>query len=353
MGIWLDILQLGAAGKASRALDKLTLEIPLTLREIGPFSEGAHFYRGALPKAVRHFASGLPPSERPLFQTYESDLVDRILDDVMAEVERTLFLVELCRAHPEITMADLVALFPWARGLNRSEQWKHSRIVRYLKSMIACGVLPPEITAANLEEVNEPLFEPLFEFDEIKYAVSHTRLERSWKDFKEDHDHGSEFLCIDDSGDISDVHAEGADYGSIRMIDVVMNMAGQDDEFELKMDLRMLGESLGPELTLLMEQMHIARPTDGYRPIAWHNVFWRVSDDYEWLALLLEMKEPHQETDQALANYLAASYTDVKGVSRPSIHRRRKSLDEACDRTIVSLLRERFATSPWKATLTA
>ena len=122
-----------------------------------------------------------------------------------------------------------------------------------------------------------------------------------------------------------------------------MNLACPDEEFELKMDLRLLGESLGPELTSLMESMHAAKPTDGYRPIAWHNVFWRVTDDYDWLAVLLEVKEPHQETDQALADHLAANYHDVAGVSRPSIYRRRKRLDGACDQRIVAMLRERFA----------
>lgn len=339
MGVWIDILRLGAAGQGAEARARLALGLPAALRDVSSLSGGTQSYRGVLPKAVRHFASGLPPGERPLLQTYECDLVDRILDDVMAEVERTLFLVELCRAQPEVTVADLVALFPWAKGLNRSEQWKQSRLVRYLKSFAAVGITLPESFVEDLPDEGEPLFD----FNEIKYAVSHTRLERSWKDFKEDHDHGSEFLCIDDSEDAADVHAERADYGSIRMADVVMNLACPDEEFELKMDLRLLGESLGPELTSLMESMHTAKPTDGYRPIAWHNVFWRVSDDYDWLALLLEVKEPHQETDQALADHLAANYPDVAGVSRPSIYRRRKRLDGACDQKIVALLRERFA----------
>lgn len=349
MGVWIDILRLGAAGQGAEARARLALELPAALRDVSSLSGGTQSYRGVLPKAVRHFASGLSSGERPLLQTYECDLVDRILDDVMAEVERTLFLVELCRAQPEVTIADLVALFPWAKGLNRSERWKQSRIIRYLKSLPAVGIPLPEGLAAGLADEGEPLFD----FNEIKYAVSHTRLERSWKDFKEDHDHGSEFLCIDDSEDAVDVHAERADYGSISMAEVVMNLAYPDEEFELKIDLRLFGESLGPELTSLMESMHAAKPTGGYRPIAWHNVFWRLTDDYEWLALLLEVKEPHQETDQALADYLAASYPDVAGVSRPSIYRRRKRLDEACDQRIVAMLRERFATGQQNAAQTA
>jgi hypothetical protein len=339
MGVWIDILHLGAAGQGTKARAILALELPAVLREFGNFSDGTSSYRGPLPKAIRHFAYSLPHVERPLLQTYESDLADYILESVMAEVERTLFLVELCCAQPEITLADLVALFPWTKGLNRSEQWKLSRIVRYLKSLIAKGILPSDSPGAATEFCAERLFE----FDEIKYAVSNERLELSWNDFKDDHDRSDEFLCIDDSEESSDHYAEGADYGSIRMAEVVMNMTAPDDEFELKMDLRLLGESLGPELTALMEGMHVAKPIDGYRPIAWHNVFWRITEEFDWLALLLEIREPHQETDQALADHLAANYSYVIGISRPTIYRRRKCLDEACNQRIVVTLRDRFA----------
>jgi hypothetical protein len=339
MGVWIDILQLGAAGKSAEARAKLSLDLPAALRDVNVFMAGPQSYQGPLPKAVRHFAASLPPSERSLLQTYECDLVDHILDDVMAEAERTLFLVELCRTQPEITLMDLVALFPWAAGLNRNEQWKQQRMARYLKSLTAIGIALPAQLVANVAVENS-----LFEFHEIKFAVAQKRLEYSWKDFKEDHEQGSAFLCIDDSEESTDSYAESSDYGSIRMAEVVLKMARPENDFDLQMDLRLAGEALGPELTTLMEQLHSAKPTDGYRPIAWHNVFWRVTEKYDWLALLLVVKEPQQETDQALAEHLAASYPDVVGVSRPTILRRRTRLDEACEEKIVTLLRERFVT---------
>ena len=55
MGIWLDILTLGATGQAAAARQKLALALPLALRSFVASSRGTREYVGELPRAVARF----------------------------------------------------------------------------------------------------------------------------------------------------------------------------------------------------------------------------------------------------------------------------------------------------------
>ena len=114
MGVWAEILKLGASGEGRAAREKLVSELPLSLREFVPSSEGLRQYRGPIPLAVRRFIANLPTAARALAFSHECDFVDYILEDVCAEVERTLLLMEICHRRPGATLVELKAVFPWA-----------------------------------------------------------------------------------------------------------------------------------------------------------------------------------------------------------------------------------------------
>jgi hypothetical protein len=111
----------------------------------------------------------------------------------------------------------------------------------------------------------------------------------------------------------------------------------------LEMDLHILGTTLSRELTALMEELHRCKPGDGYRPVAWHNVFWNLISEYERLRLAIETREPFHDTDQALAAHIAAHYPEVTSTSRPVIVRRRQKLYAECVQKIHTRFLERFA----------
>jgi hypothetical protein len=218
MGVWVEILKLGACGEGRAARAKLASDLPLSLREFAPSSDGLRQYRGPIPLAVRRFIANLPSGERALARSHECDFVDYILDDVCAEVERTLLLAEFCNQQMGATLAELRSVFPWTPGLKRSEEWKMERIASYIKSFITSGVdLPTQLINAM---GNEGAVE--FRFDEVAYAVSPKRLEQSWKDFKEQMEWSEEFVGITLGEDETSSAAESVDYGSIsssRLVD--------------------------------------------------------------------------------------------------------------------------------------
>ena len=115
MGVWLDILTLGATGQALVARQKLALDLPLALRSFVASSRGRREYRGELPRAVRQFIHSLSDeSERALLTSLECEFVDTIVDDVISGVAQSLLLVELCLAQPHTSLDDLNNNFPWS-----------------------------------------------------------------------------------------------------------------------------------------------------------------------------------------------------------------------------------------------
>jgi hypothetical protein len=333
MSLWIDILALGAQGRSSEARTLLALDLPLSLRELPETARGGREYRGVLPQAVRRFSFKLPEAERSLLRSLETEFVDYLLDDVIAGVEEPLNLIELCLIRPEASLAELVDLFPWREGLKRSVAWKESRLADHLRSLLATGILlPPKIVETLAERGS-----PDFTYDERAYAASPKRLELSWKDFKVKQEYGLEFLGIgeDEAGD--GVAGEGADYGVIPMADVALRATDAKD-MEMELDLQLLGRSLSEGLAGILEEVHIENPSDGYRPVAWHNVFWELISEYERMRLSLETRDPYSATDQKLADHIKNHYPEVKRASRPMILRRRKKLSGLC----VILIERRF-----------
>jgi hypothetical protein len=339
MGIWISILTLGATGQALAARQKLALDLPLALRSFVASSRGTREYLGELPRAVTKFRYNLSDaSERTLLEALEREFVDTVVDDVINGVEKSLLLVELCLAQPHASLHELVHSFPWEFGLKRSAEWKRKHVADQLRSMIAAGVPLPETVVTALGDEGEPCFA----FNEIAFAVAPKRLEWSWSDFKKQQGYGQEFLCIAEAGDEAGISAEGVDYGALTITAVVLQQVPAQDR-ELEIDLHMLGTTLTQELTALLEELHRCKPGDGYRPVAWHNVFWNLASEYERLRLAIETREPFHTTDQELAAHIAMHYPEVTSTSRPVIVRRRQKLYAECVQKIQTRFLARFA----------
>jgi hypothetical protein len=278
----------------------------------------------------------LPSNESRRASSYEEDLVNYIIDDVRAEVGRTVALLELCRHDPPLSRDRLIDLFPWAPGLKRNNEWKAQRLAVYLRSMADLGL---EIPEPVLSDCGAESIQP-FPFNEVHYATSKKRLEQSWMDFKKQSEIGREYLCLID--DEESIAAEAFDYGQITygraMRDAKMIYDPEDS-----LNYALIGRDLGPELTGLMEAMHAGAPKDGYRPIAWHNVFWELASEYEALRLDLETRDPYCGRDQELLDHLRIRFKEMQEISRPTLWRRRRRLHDACDDRIRDRLREELA----------
>src|SRR2546429_7460115 len=338
MGIWINTLTLGATGQSLAARQKLALDLPLALRSFVTSSRETREYVGELPRAVTQFRYNLSDeSERALLETLEREFVDTVVDAVINGIEKSLLLVELCLAQPHASLHELVHSFPWESGLKRSVEWKRKHIVDQLRSMIVAGVPLPETVVTALGDEGEPCFA----FNEIAFAVAPKRLEWSWSDFKKQQGYGQGFWCIAEAENETGLAAEGVDYSPTTSAAVVLQQIPVQDR-ELEIDLHMLGTTLSRELTALMEELHRCKPGDGYRPLAWHNVFWNLISEYERLRLAIETREPFHDTDQALAAHIAAHYPEVTSTSRPVIVRRRQKLYAVCEHRIHTRFLEKF-----------
>ncbi len=333
MSLWRDILALGAEGRSDEARALLALDLPLSLRESPQSARSGRKYSGLLPQAVRRFSLKLPEAERSLLQSLECEFVDYLLDDVLAGVEEPLNLIELCLVRPEATLAELIALFPWREGLKRSVAQKEERLTNHLRSLLTAGIpLPPKIVETLAERGS-----PKYGYNERAYASAPKRLQQSWNDFKKKQEYDLKFLAIEDDEAGDGVAGEAADYGVISMVELALKAAPAKD-LEMELDLQILGRSLSDDLAGTLEEVHAENPSDGYRPVAWHNVFWELISEYERMRLDLETRDPYSETDQKLADHIKNHYPEVKSASRPMILRRRKRLSNLC----VSLIERRF-----------
>ena len=107
---------------------------------------------------------------------------------------------------------------------------------------------------------------------------------------------------------------------------------------DTQIDINALASKLNVDLTKVMESLHSSKPKDGYRPIAWHNVWWDITEKYDGLPLSLELRDPACQTDQKLADHLLVNYPDVKKVNRMNLQRRRTRLNQSCDEMILDRL---------------
>jgi hypothetical protein len=114
MGIWVDILNRAAAGDGQGARELLDHDLQLALRFPATSSEGfseASIYGGPLADRVAGFIRNLPSGEQEMARGLEPDFVSAVLAELVAQVRRSVLLVEFCWSHPELAFDQVVDLF--------------------------------------------------------------------------------------------------------------------------------------------------------------------------------------------------------------------------------------------------
>ncbi|HEV7858771.1 MAG TPA: hypothetical protein VGO91_09105 [Pyrinomonadaceae bacterium] len=327
MSLWLDILNLAASGDREEAHRLLNFDMPLALRYPEARARGDWQYQGPVAKAVRLFVATRPDAERGMVASRAEDLVDYITDLIVAQVRRTLALVELCCAAPDISLAEIAEGFTGWDGLKRGADDRRAWVAEHLRSMSEQGIPLP--TNKAIAEAKEQVAEANYGYDE-RALVKEWQVSLSWKDFKEQHELDSSYLYLTDPDSEEESAAnEGFDYGSITVARVVLNLEGPPAG-ETLLDLNRMGASLSVDLREMLEQLHAEKPTDGYHPIAWHNVWWNIISKYEGLSFMLETRAPLCDVDHVLATHIAENYTDVLKPNRLNIQRRRTRLNDSC-----------------------
>jgi hypothetical protein len=336
MGIWLDALDQAACGDLPGALERVRVELPAALRRFAETDEGSRTYAGPVMNAVRRHAAKFGDADRRQVARYECDLVDAIVDDVVAAVERSLHLVDLCREDLGATLDVLVERFPWAPRLKRDAAWRRAWIASMLRSMLAEGLpLPPDVAVTLGGEG-----EARFEFNEMAFAAAPDRIDLTWKGLRRRMGLDHEYYSLVDDEEATGVGDESVDYGGVRVSKASFDAQSHVD-VEMELVLHLVGKELTHELTELLESMHASKPTDGYRPVAWHCVFWNIQSEYEGLRLALHVLDPFCGTDGELAAHIVGHYADVKATSRVAVLRRRQALGTACEERIQSKIMEK------------
>jgi hypothetical protein len=334
VSLWLQILELAALGDSSKA-QRLLGELPLVLRHPELIPKGGTQYRGPVANAVRAFISTLPELEGGMAASRFEDFVDYVTDLIQASVRRTLSLVEFCLANPELSIERIGEQFADWDGMKRGSLERQSWISRHLCSLLAAGVRLPKTIADAAQSESEEVGE-LYGYSEIALSKKWD-LGLSWRDFKSREEIDAAYLCIDESTEGAEVGDEKADYGTITAAQVVLALS-TPSESEFLVDFNQMGRTLTLDLSELLKRFDGKKPSDGYSPIAWHNVWWYMTSRYEAIPLELEVRDPLCEVDRELAEHIQTAYPDVLKPSRLTIFRRRSRFQSECVDRAQSLL---------------
>lgn len=338
MGIWLDALELAAAGRVDDAVDLARTEIRRSLVIPITDSDGSLDYAGVLTTAVRSFgARQVRESSRRRVESYRREIVDKIVDDITDEVLRNIDFIQMCRTGSPATLDELARFYPWDRGLKRDVRWKRNRVADLLRSMLGEGLDLPSWVEESLGAEGERRFE----FDEFKAAIDSERVRLTWSSFRRMNDLDREVLSAFDDESSEEVGDESVDYVAIRVARQAVE-GHRRRRVEEETVLHMLGKELQPQLIAIVETHHHSKPSDGYRPIAWHSVYWTVESDWEGLRMTLPSLDPFYDNDGALSKFIEIAYHEVSSTSRPVICRRRLTLYDACKSHINQRIAERF-----------
>lgn len=324
----------GASGDADEARRLLRHDLPLALLEPSQDGGAARAYTGPLQRAVFWFIKQhVPYFEQQLARQNEEDFLMYIFQDVLVGVEKPLLLIELCLSDPGATLDELVNSFAWRAKLKRSPAQKREWVVDQLRSMLKLGVpLPREIIATVGDEG-----EAKYEYNERAFATSLDRMQKSWKGFKHAQGLDVAFAGINTSDTSEGVEAEAIDVGVRLKARLVLS-----EEPEILIgsnhDIIIIGKELGPEITNLLDDMHTAAPLDGYYPIAWHKVFWKLCDKYLEVPLELRRDKPYLMEDGTLKDYIVTHYTEVRGKSLSFVRNRREGLEKRCNQVVMTRL---------------
>jgi hypothetical protein len=263
------------------------------------------------------------------------DFADYITDLIVANVRRTVSLLEFCQAFPNLDIEQIAEGFTGWDGLKLGKVDRLKWVTKHLRSMSAAGIqMPIEIT--RIAETTEIEDEP-YGYHELA-LVNKWRVDQSWKTFKEQQELDSSYVFVDsDSDNDPGVGEEAFDYGGLSTATVVLNLSVAAPS-ELTIDLNRVGHQLTSDLLDVLETFHEENPSDGYMPIAWHNVWWTIISQYDAVPMALGERDPFCDGDRILAEYISDTYPDVLKAKRLNIQRRRTRLEGKCLERVQALL---------------
>ncbi len=335
MSLWLQILELAAAGASSEA-HRLLTELPFVLRYPEVVPDCGTEYKGPIVNAVRAIIPKLTETDRGIAESRFEDFVDYVIDLIQASVLRTLSLVEFCIVNPDVSLEQMGEKFASWDGLKRGSLDRQRWIAKHLCSMVAAGVRLPK-TIVDLTQVRLEKLGDLYGYSEIA-LVKGWDLGRSWKDFKSNEELGGSYVCIDnESAGEASVGDEKADYGGIATANIILALSTPSDS-EFLVDVDQMGKTLTADLSDLLKKFNAEKPTDGYSPIAWHSVWWYMITEYEAVPLALDSRDPECQVARELAEYIREHYPEVLSPSRVTILRRRSKFQSECINRAHSLL---------------
>lgn len=336
MSLWLDILK-KAAISDHEAVRELRFALLQEIRYASILNANQP-YNSPIEKMICIFAVGMSDSDRGMIMSRLDDFADYVADLILSQVDRSVLLVEHAIANQDLTLEELCETFKGWLGLKRSREKKMEWVVDHLSSMCSLGVPFPGGALAVREAVRIRV-DAVFGYEE-KALVRRWDAQRSWNSFKDQQELDYHFQSLSDDASESFTE-EGYDYGALTSAKVALELADAGfgkSVLDTRIDINALAGKLNVDLTNVMESLHSSKPTDGYRPIAWHNVWWDITEKYDGLPLFLELRDPACQTDQKLADYLLANYPDVKNVNRLNLQRRRTRLNQSCDEMILDRL---------------
>jgi hypothetical protein len=333
MSIWQEILNAAAAGDDYNVERDLNLRLPLSLRYP---RERAHpdapSFDGPVSKAIQHFVRGLTQEERPMAESRIDEIIDSVTDEILAKVKRTADVVLFCTHNPELDCAQIAVRFDWS-DLKRSQEVRIQWIKEHLTSMIKQGV-PLSINSRAVAESAELVLDNYFGFDE-RALVKGWDINKSWIRFKKHNEVGGAYRWLNVDGGEEGIAHEGIDFGLVpesKLIPIPPVPEGQMD-----LEFRELAVEITAELDSILNDLDRQKPTAGYPPIAWHNVWWHFAEMFSALHLNLRLDDPCCETDQLLAERISQNYAGYVGINRLKVQRRRTRLTDNCQATVIPL----------------
>lgn len=336
MSLWLEILNKAAIGDHEGARElRFTLLQEIRYASILNTNQP---YNNPIEKMIFFFAAGMSDSEKGMIMSRLDDFADYIADLILSQVDRSVLLVEHAIANQDLTLEEFCESFKGWLGLKRSREKRMEWVVNHLSSMRSLGV-PFSGGALAVGEASRIRVDTVFGY-EVKALVRRWDAQRSWNSFKDQQELDCDFQSLSDDASES-FTGEGFDYGALTSAKVALELADAGfgrSVLDTQLDLNALACELNVDLTNVMESLHSSKPKDGYRPIAWHNVWWDITEKYDGLPLSLELRDPACQSDQKLADHLLVNYPEVKKVNRLNLQRRRTRLNQSCDEMILDRL---------------
>ena len=325
MSLWLDALKAAGRGHSFRARALLNETIVALRYPRETLSNNDCAYDGPVAKAVLHAITGfVDKDDRELAENRAEDLIDYIVDIIRKKIERTIELVEYCLAYPEKDLDAVIKDFDGLRVLKRSPAELRNFVTSRLQSMISAGVEFARDSVAIHQAVAEIENIELLGFDE-RGLIKSLKINEKWVDFRQreklTYKHESYDLLYDN------IAAETSDFGEIS--DKFASFSpGRDLEFA------QLTEQISKKLNEILDELHNNKPLLGFRPIAWHRVWWDYDPD---CCLGLECITPECRTDERLSEHISGTYPEVQNMNRLAAQRRRSKLEDTCKEGITEL----------------